>query len=133
MLVRDISLSLLWDLHIALEFELGPEIVVCLEARLEPELVVGLVVGGNRTSYARPGSNGMTLLLTGIDPNGVIRSWREWVIPASNQLASIAALCLRAEDSLRHAREFEAWADKAVEALRAKQPVPPRLVGRRYS
>ena len=121
MLVRFIPADLLWDLHLGLERQLGPEVISCLAEKLEPDLYVDL---GD--------ANSVTIILVGMDALGVIRRWQEWSMPSSNKLGTVCALRLRLEGTLSSCRDFDSWVGRALRAIREGGAIPPRL-GRKWS
>lgn len=116
MRARDVPPDLLWDLHLGLGRQLGPEIVKCIADGLEPDLLVDL--GGTAS---------LTVILTGVDAGGPIRLWKEWVVPSSNELGTVCALRLRLEATLSGCREFDTWVGRALQAIRDGARVPPRI------
>ena len=121
MLVQHVPTDVLLALHHATNGQLGALIVTCVEAGLEPDLVVDL-----------GGANSATLLLSGLDRVGVIRFWRDWSIPTSDEPATIAALRLRLETTLESAHAFEAWVERAVADVGRGRAPPPRP-GRKHT
>ncbi len=119
MLVQHVPTDVLLALHHATNGQLGAQIIACVEAGLEPDLVVDL-----------GGANWATLLLTGLDREGVIRLWWDWSIPSSDEVATVAALRLRLETTLASCRAYEAWVDRAEAEIRCGRAPPPRPVRR---
>lgn len=116
---QDIPNDILLSLHRATKRQLGIRIVDCVNAGLEPDLVVG------ESDYKHT-----TLLLTGRDREGVTKMWWEWSIPNSDEAGSLALLRFSAESTLAQAYEYKAWHDRAMAEFESGRPMPPSPRGK---
>jgi len=114
MLLYDLPAELAWKLHCHLGHSFGPEVLALRERGLEPHLFVA------------PDGPSWAVVLVGIDHSGVSRSCHTWAVSDADEAAMVVLLRIRVEIAIDSCRRSQAWAARALEAVTAGLPIPPK-------